>query len=100
MGFDGRHPQAGLRPHRAGGKDVSRLHLTHVWPLPHGLDEIFSKFDRILVPEMNVEQMTVLLRGELPEHTYVPYNKVTGQPFLVAEVAERIEATLAEAKKA
>ena len=71
-----------------------------MWPLPHGLDEIFSKFDRILVPEMNVEQMTVLLRGELPEHTYVPYNKVTGQPFLVAEVAERIEATLAEAKKA
>lgn len=85
---------------RAGGKGISRLHLTHVWPLPHGLDEIFSKFDRILVPEMNVEQMTVLLRGELPEHTYVPYNKVTGQPFLVAEVAERIEATLAEAKQA
>lgn len=83
---------------RAKGAAVSRLHLTHVWPLPHGLDEIFSRFDRILVPEMNVEQMTVLLRGELPDHEYVPYNKVTGQPFLVSEVVERIEKELAEGK--
>lgn len=81
---------------RKKGGAVSRLHLTHVWPLPHGLDEIFSKFDRILVPEMNVEQMTVLLRGELPDHTYVPYNKVTGQPFLIAEVVDRIEEELAK----
>ena len=71
-----------------------------MWPLPHGLDEMFSKFDRILVPEMNVEQMTVLLRGELPNHEYVPYNKVTGQPFLISEVCERIEAVLIESKKA
>ena len=56
-----------------------------------------SKFDRILVPEMNVEQMTVLFRGELPSDLR-PYNKVTGQPFLVAEVAERIEVITAEAK--
>ncbi len=85
---------------REEGLPVSRTHLTHVWPLPHGLDEMFSKFDRILVPEMNVEQMTVLLRGELPKHEYVPYNKVTGQPFLIAEVVERIKAVLAENKKA
>ncbi|MEL6713670.1 MAG: 2-oxoacid:acceptor oxidoreductase subunit alpha, partial [Planctomycetota bacterium] len=79
---------------RARGGEVSRLHLTHVWPLPHGLDEIFSRFDRVLVPEMNVQQMAFLLRAELPDHDYVPYNKVTGQPFLVAEVEERIEEEL------
>lgn len=85
---------------REEGLPVSRMHLTHVWPLPNGLDEMFAKFDRILVPEMNVEQMTVLLRGELPNHEYVPYNKVTGQPFLIAEVVERIKAVLLENKKA
>jgi 2-oxoglutarate ferredoxin oxidoreductase subunit alpha len=85
---------------REEGVAVSRIHLTHVWPLPNGLDEIFAKFDRILVAEMNVEQMTVLLRGELPKHDYVPYNKVTGQPFLIAEVIERVKTVLAETKKA
>ncbi|MEM9379067.1 MAG: 2-oxoacid:acceptor oxidoreductase subunit alpha [Planctomycetota bacterium] len=84
---------------RAKGLSVSRLHLTHVWPLPHGLDEIFSRYSGILVPEMNVAQMTVLLRGELPDHDYIPYNKVTGQPFLVAEVVAEIERVLAERSK-
>lgn len=85
---------------RENGLSVSRTHLTHVWPLPHGLDEMFAKFDRILVPEMNVAQMTTLLRGELPDHKYIPYNKVTGQPFLISEVVERITNVLAESKKA
>lgn len=85
---------------REMGHAVSRLHLTHVWPLPHGLDEIFSKFKYVMVAEMNVEQMTILLRGELPNHDYIPYNKVTGQPFLIAEVVERIERVLEERKNA
>ncbi|MEM6671204.1 MAG: 2-oxoacid:acceptor oxidoreductase subunit alpha [Planctomycetota bacterium] len=80
------------------GASVSRLHLTHVWPLPHGLDEIFSRFDRVLVPEMNVAQMAYLLRAELPGHEIVPFNKVTGQPFLVAEIVDEIERVLAAHK--
>jgi 2-oxoglutarate ferredoxin oxidoreductase subunit alpha len=79
---------------RAKGRKVSRLHLRHVWPLPHGLDEIFGRFDQILVPEMNVMQMCRLLRSELPKHDYVPYNKVTGQPFLVSEMEAVITRTL------
>jgi len=78
---------------RKDGHDVSRMHLTHVWPLPHGLDEIFSKFDAVLVPEMNVGQMTRLLRSEVPDHEYIPYNKVTGHPFRVSEIeAEYVRA--------
>jgi 2-oxoglutarate ferredoxin oxidoreductase subunit alpha len=81
---------------RARGQSVSRIHLTHVWPLPHGLDEIFSRFKSVLVPEMNVAQMTYLLRGELPDHDYIPFNKVTGQPFLVTEVEAEIKRVLDE----
>jgi len=81
---------------RAKGQSVSRIHLTHVWPLPHGLDEIFSRFKSVLVPEMNVAQMTYLLRGELPDHDYIPFNKVTGQPFLVTEVEAEIKRVLDE----
>ena len=79
---------------RAKGQSVSRIHLTHVWPLPHGLDEIFSRFKSVIIPEMNVAQMTYLLRGELPDHDYIPFNKVTGQPFLVAEIEAEIERVL------
>ncbi len=81
---------------RANGQSVSRIHLTHVWPLPHGLDEIFSRFKSVLIPEMNVAQMTYLLRGELPDHEYIPFNKVTGQPFLVTEVEAEIKRVLDE----
>jgi 2-oxoglutarate ferredoxin oxidoreductase subunit alpha len=84
---------------RAKGLRVSRLHLRHVWPLPHGLDEIFGRFKQVLVPEMNVMQMCRLLRSELPKHDYVPYNKVTGQPFLVSEMEAVITRQLAAQKK-
>ena len=77
--------QAVMNARRKGLK-VSRLHLRHIWPLPHGLDEIFGRFERVLVPEMNMMQLCRLLRSELPKHDYVPYNKVTGQPFLVSEI--------------
>jgi 2-oxoglutarate ferredoxin oxidoreductase subunit alpha len=75
---------------RENGKTVSRMHLTHIWPFPKGLDEIFSKFKAILIPEMNMGQLTRVLRGELPQHNYIPYTKVTGQPFLTSEVVAKI----------
>jgi len=81
---------------QAKGQSVSRIHLTHVWPLPHGLDEIFARFKVVLIPEMNVAQMTSLLRGELPDHNYIPFNKVTGQPFLVTEIEAEIKRVLDE----
>ncbi|MEZ6017104.1 MAG: 2-oxoacid:acceptor oxidoreductase subunit alpha [Planctomycetota bacterium] len=84
---------------RRKGLKVSRLHLRHIWPLPHGLDEIFSRFKRIVVAEMNVMQMCRLLRSELPKHDYVPYNKVTGQPFLVSEIESVITRLLTAQKQ-
>ena len=38
----------------------------------------------------------MLLRGELPDHDYIPFNKVTGQPFLVTEVEAEIKRVLDE----
>jgi 2-oxoglutarate ferredoxin oxidoreductase subunit alpha len=76
---------------RAKGLKVSRTHLTHVWPLPHGLDEMFSGFKSIVVPEMNMGQMTRVLRSEMPHHNFIPYTKVTGQPFLTTEVVAKIQ---------
>ena len=78
----------------AKGHKVGQVHLRHVWPLPPGLDELFSKFKAVLVPEMNMGQMTRVLRSEMPHHNYVSYPKVTGQPFLTTEIVAKIESLL------
>ena len=79
---------------RENGVSVSRMHLTHIWPFPKGLDEIFSKFKAIMVPEMNMGQLTRILRGEMPQHNFIPFTKVTGQPFLTTEVVAKIKNVL------
>lgn len=79
---------------REQGMSLSRMHLTHIWPFPRGLDEIFGKFKAILVPEMNMGQLTRVLRSEMPQHNYIPYTKVTGQPFLTTEVVGKIKSVL------
>ena len=79
---------------REKGLSVSQIHLRYVWPMPHGLDEILSGFAAILVPEMNMGQMTRVLRSELPHHNYISYPKVTGQPFLTSEIVAKIESIL------
>ena len=78
----------------AAGHEVGRMHLRHVWPLPKGLDAIFSRFQSILVPELNLGQMARLLRSEYPQHNFISLPKVQGQPFRSSEIAEKIESIL------
>ncbi|HEU4619406.1 MAG TPA: 2-oxoacid:acceptor oxidoreductase subunit alpha [Gammaproteobacteria bacterium] len=78
---------------RAGGR-VSLIHLRYLNPFPRNLGELLARFDRILVPEMNMGQLATLLRDKLGVET-VQLNKVTGQPFLVAEIVAAIRAELA-----
>ena len=78
---------------RADGLPVSQVHLRHIWPLPRNLHELLAGFDAILVPEMNNGQLRTLLRSEylLPAEGL---NKVTGKPFLIAEIESAIRARL------
>jgi len=75
---------------------VSFIHLRHLNPLPGNLGDLLSRFDKVLVPEMNNGQLTALLRAHLCVEP-VPFNKVTGQPFLIRELVEKIEAVRGEA---
>ena len=69
---------------------VSFVHLRHINPLPRNLGEILGRFDKILMPEMNNGQLSTLLRDKLCMET-LPFSKVTGQPFLIREIVEKIE---------
>ncbi len=79
---------------RAIGKDVSQVHLRHLWPLPRNLGELLGKFDRILVPEMNNGQLVNVLRAKylLPAEGL---NQISGKPFKIrtieAAICEQLE---------
>jgi len=78
-----------VRKARSSGRRVSHLHLRHLNPLPRNLGEVLSRFDTILVPEMNLGQLAFLLQGRyLREVTRL--DKVQGQPFKESEILERI----------
>ncbi|HSG34406.1 MAG TPA: 2-oxoacid:acceptor oxidoreductase subunit alpha [Sphingomonadaceae bacterium] len=78
---------------RERGLDVSHIHFRHVWPLPANSGELLRKYERILVPEMNTGQFKTVLRDQLLVDAK-PYNKVSGQPFKIAELEAAIEEAL------
>jgi len=75
---------------RKQGKQVSQMHMRHLWPLPKGLDEIFARFERVLVPEINMGQLARLLRGEYPGVEVHSYGRVKGLPLQAQEITEEI----------
>ena len=78
---------------RAKGFSVSHIHLRYISPLPNGLGELLRGFEQVMVPEMNDGQLVTLLRSEY----LVPakgLNKVTGQPFRIAEIEDAIRERL------
>ncbi|MGQ0279192.1 2-oxoacid:acceptor oxidoreductase subunit alpha [Sphingopyxis sp. Q841] len=82
-----------VRRKRAEGKDVSQIHLRHIWPLPANLGELLKSYDKVIVPEMNTGQLKTVLRDQYLVDAK-PLNKVSGQPFRIAEIEAAIEEAL------
>ena len=85
--------EAAVRRVRERGGSVSHIHLRYLNPFPRNLGDLLSRFDRILVPELNNGQLVKILRSEF----LVPaegLNKIAGQPFKVSELESAIEAHL------
>jgi len=78
---------------RRRGLPVSRAHLRHLNPFPANLGEVLARFERVLVPEMNLGQLAFLLQGRYLEPV-ISFPKVQGKPFFRNEVLEKIEAVL------
>jgi len=83
-----------VRRKRAEGLDVSHVHIRHIWPLPANLGELLKSFDTVIVPEMNTGQLKTVLRDQYLVDAK-PVNKVSGQPFTIAEIEAAIEGALA-----
>ncbi len=84
-----------VRLARAEGLDVSHIHLRYLNPMPKNLGALLARFDRVLVPELNMGQLATLLRDRF----VIPVrqlNKVAGQPFKVREVLAAIREALTD----
>ncbi len=77
------------------GVAVAHIHLTHINPLPANLKTLLERYDHVLVPELNNGQLATLLRDKTLIDV-VQLNKVSGQPFQVAEVVAAIEGLATE----
>jgi 2-oxoglutarate ferredoxin oxidoreductase subunit alpha len=77
------------------GYAVSHAHLRYLNPFPRNLGDILSRFERILVPELNMGQLAIFLRGRFGLQNVIPLSKVQGRPFTISEITEKIESLLA-----
>ena len=71
--------------------DVPFAHFDYIYPVPRNTREILSRYEKILVCELNNGQFAAYLRNLFPEFHYIKFNKVQGQPFLVEELTEAIK---------
>ena len=74
---------------RANGKRVSAAHIRHLNPLPKNLGDVLRRFDKVLMPEINLGQLRMMLRAKFLIDI-VGLNKVSGRPFTIAEVDKKI----------
>ena len=88
---------AGVRRVRKAGYQVAQAHLRHLNPFPNDLGEVLGRYDKVLVPEMNLGQLALLLRAKYLVDA-VGYNQVNGMPLKAAELAEAIGGLVAEAE--
>ena len=79
---------------REQGCVVSQMHLRHIYPLPNGLDEIFSRFKRVLIPEINLGQLARFLRSEYAGVEFLSYGRVLGLPLFADDIAGKISSLL------
>jgi 2-oxoglutarate/2-oxoacid ferredoxin oxidoreductase subunit alpha len=80
---------AAVRQVRNTGIAVAQAHLRHLNPFPKDLGAILKRYDAVMVPEMNLGQLSMLLRAKYLVDV-VGYNHVRGLPLRAAELADAI----------
>ncbi len=80
---------AAVRQVRNAGLEVAQAHLRHLNPFPSDLGDVLKRYDAVMVPEMNLGQLSMLLRARYLVDV-VGYNHVRGLPLRAAELADAI----------
>jgi 2-oxoglutarate ferredoxin oxidoreductase subunit alpha len=83
---------------QAEGWSVAHAHLRYLNPFPANIEEVLRSYKRVLVPEVNLGQLSLLLRGKFLIDVR-GYNKVRGKPFRIIEIKQAAEELLGEVNK-
>jgi 2-oxoglutarate ferredoxin oxidoreductase subunit alpha len=86
---------AACRRVRKAGLSVAQAHLRHLNPFPANLGDVLRRYDRVVVPEMNLGQLALLLRGRFLVDV-IAYNQVRGLPFRAAELADVLKGVITD----
>jgi 2-oxoglutarate ferredoxin oxidoreductase subunit alpha len=78
---------------RRSGRSVAHAQLRHLNPFPRNTGEVLRRYDKVLVPEMNLGQLLKLVRAEFLVDAH-GYNRVSGVPLRATELADAIEALI------
>ena len=84
---------AALKPQLAKGRKIGHVHLRYLNPLPRNLGEVLSRYEKVIVPEMNMGQLVQVLRAKYLVNAE-GYNKIQGKPFKQSEIEAKIEEVL------
>jgi 2-oxoglutarate/2-oxoacid ferredoxin oxidoreductase subunit alpha len=84
---------AAVKTQRAAGHRIGHVHLRYLNPLPRNLGQVLERYNKVLVPEMNMGQLLMLLRAKYLVDAE-GYNKIQGQPFKQSELEAKIEEVL------
>ncbi len=87
---------AAVRRVRNAGHSVAQAHLRYLNPFPPNLADVLRRYDQVLVPEINLGQLALVLRGRFLVDV-ISYNQVRGLPFQAAELAGAIEDVIGHA---
>ncbi|MGW0082639.1 2-oxoacid:acceptor oxidoreductase subunit alpha [Streptomyces sp. NPDC003393] len=84
---------AAVRRLRADGTAIAQAHLRHVNPFPKNLGAVLARYDKVVVPEMNLGQLATLIRAKYLVDAH-SYNQVNGMPFKAEQLAAALKETI------
>ncbi|MDE6417065.1 MAG: 2-oxoacid:acceptor oxidoreductase subunit alpha [Duncaniella sp.] len=76
------------------GTPVAFSQFSYINPLPANTEEVLSRYDKVIVAELNMGQFADYLQAKFPNVKIERINKIQGQPFLVSEIVEQVKKLL------
>ncbi|RPF24809.1 2-oxoacid:acceptor oxidoreductase subunit alpha [Streptomyces sp. TLI_185] len=81
---------AAVRRLRAAGESIAQAHLRHLNPFPRNLESVLKRYDKVVIPEMNLGQLATLIRARYLADAH-SYNQVNGMPFKAEQLATALK---------
>jgi 2-oxoglutarate ferredoxin oxidoreductase subunit alpha len=78
---------------RKKGLSVATAHLRYLNPFPGNFERVLRSYKHVIIPELNTGQLSLLVRGKFIIDA-IPFNKISGQPFKIAEIEGKIDEVL------